>query len=122
MYLHTFNCVEEYRVVTRSSDLVLVLEAHAAVFEHRMDVARPGSEDGLAAFAHPDGRLMGALKAMNGRVGVVVGRHGDEVLACLRCPTRHSERRRRRRNHSSRAIWRAPAITDVPRACSAVYT
>ena len=78
-------------VVAGSDDFVVVAEFHASLFENSLDVACTRSNDDLAAFAHPYCGLVGALEAVYGVVGMVVGCDRDVVLAGLSNPTGHGE-------------------------------
>ena len=106
------NRVKDDGVVTRGGDLVRVTEPHPALLEPRAHRPRARHDDRLAALAHPDRGLVRALEAVDGRVGVVVGRDGDVVVARLGDPAGHGEGRGGGGDHAPRAVRRASAVAD----------
>ena len=109
-----FNGVHKHRIVARGGDLVRVSEGHPAIFEDGLHGTSAGSEDDLAALAHPDRGLVGALETVYGGVRVVVGCNGNIVLACLGHPTGHGEGRRGGRDHTPGAVGGVTPITYEP--------
>lgn len=104
--------VEDDGIVARGRDLVRVAEAHPALLEPRPHHPRARHDDRLPALAHPDRGLVRALEAVDGRVGVVVGRDGDVVVARLGDPAGHGEGRGGGGDHAPRAVGRASAVPD----------
>ena len=74
------NGFHKHRVITRGGDFVSVSEGHPAIFEDGLHGTSAGSEDNLAALAHPDRGLVGALEAVYRGVRVVVGCDGDVTV------------------------------------------
>ena len=63
--------------------LVTLVERQSPILELALHVSYTRNELHVPALAHPDGRLVRRLKAMDGTVGVVVRRHRDVVLTRL---------------------------------------
>ena len=68
----------------------------------------------LRALAHPYRGLVSPLEAVYRGVSVVVWRDRHVVLARLRNPARHGERRCSRRDHTTRAIGGVPTVSNEP--------
>lgn len=95
------RCIHVDTVVARGNDLVVVTEAHPAIFESSLDRAHAEPEHDRPALAHPDRRLMRPLEAVDHVLGDVVRRDGDVVFPSLRDPAGHPERRRDRGDHTA---------------------
>ena len=104
--------VEHDGVVARGRGLVRVREVHPALLE--LGPSGPGArdDDRRTALAHPDRGLVRSLEAVDGRVGVAVGRDGVAVEACLGDPAGHGEGRGGGGDHAPRAVGRVSTVAD----------
>jgi hypothetical protein len=97
-------------IVAGSDDFVIVAECHPTLDKEALDVSHTGGNDDLAALPHPNGGLMCALEAVYRSVSEVIGRDGDIVLAGLRYPAGHGERRGGGGDHATRSVGRVATI------------
>ena len=88
-----FRDAERHGIVIRLCGFVAVGESESASFRRCAEFADLRHQGDVTVVAHPDGRLMSADEAGNGRVVVLIRRDADLVLAGLRRPVRHCERR-----------------------------
>jgi hypothetical protein len=91
-------------IVAGGNDFVIVAECHPTLSKGTLDVSSTRGNNDLATLPHPNGGLMRALKAMDSSICKVVGRDRDIVLASLRHPAGHGERRGGGGDHASRPI------------------
>ncbi len=98
------SSAQGHGIVIRPGGFVAVRESEPAGFGRCAEVADLRHQSDVAVVAHPDCRLVRADEAADGRVVVLIRRDADLVLAGLRGPVRHCERRRDERHR--------PAIPD----------
>jgi hypothetical protein len=84
---------------------IFLPKLQATILEQWLDFTHSRSQDNLARFTHPNCRLMRGLETMNETIAVAIWDLRDEVLASLRCPTRHAKGRTNGWDHTAIAVW-----------------